>query len=370
MNLKKSLFFGIIFVFPVILWAGNPYIVSFPVLNSPTSSILDQEAVQNSGAVIVRDNIPGQEAYQMAGMDGSGIGRIFSRPGQPSYVLTDVGSQWVSGIGVNQTILAIIECYSPQFGWDGPAYSAAETDVVTKSSIMNGRIFMQALTLTAVPVPSLLRADTSTVQVNIPPYIDSGGVATGLVLWRQDSAGTWQSLTTLPLSGNILTYGDRSVLPNASYWYGVSVIYAWPGGSQAGALPTLSNQYVSMARSRSSVMVAALVQPTPTFAPTFTPTVKHDLGSIGWAAGPNPNRDGKFNIEFQTTKPASWLLQVFGLDGSQVKEWKGSTQRGGWQVAGIDLSHLASGVYLMALHVKQEGETEKTLPLRKVAIIR
>jgi hypothetical protein len=117
-------------------------------------------------------------------------------------------------------------------------------------------------------------------------------------------------------------------------------------------------------------MVAASVQPTPTFAPTFTPTVKHDLGSIGWAAGPNPNHSGLFKIEFQTTKPAKWNLQVFGIDGNMVKQFNGATRQVGWQLVDANLIHLASGVYLMALHVTQEGELEKTLPLRKVAIIR
>lgn len=125
-----------------------------------------------------------------------------------------------------------------------------------------------------------------------------------------------------------------------------------------------------MARSNSSLIVASKVQPTPTFAPTFTPSVNHDLGTIGWAAGPNPNRDGKFNVEFQTTKPSTWNLQVFGIDGSLVKGFRGSTQSTGWQLVQADLTHLASGIYLMALHVTQEGDPEKTLPLRKVAIIR
>jgi hypothetical protein len=118
------------------------------------------------------------------------------------------------------------------------------------------------------------------------------------------------------------------------------------------------------------VMVAAKVQPTPTFAPTFTPGVNHDLGKSGWAAGPNPSRDGKFKIEFQNTKPTKWNLQVFGIDGSLVKDFKGDISSVGWQVVETDLTHLASGVYLMALHVTQEDDPEKTLPLRKVAIIR
>ncbi|HXB97366.1 MAG TPA: T9SS type A sorting domain-containing protein [bacterium] len=370
MNSLKTVIFGSFFGLPALLCAGNPYYVTFPVTSLPISGVLGQDAVVNSGAVILRDNKPAQVAYQMGGPDGSGIGRIFTRPGKPSYVLTDVGSQWSNSVALNQTVLAVLECYSPQYGWDGAAFSAAQSGIITKSSITSDSLFMDGLTLTAVPLPTLFKADTSTVQVSIPAYVDAGGQADGLVLWRQDSSGSWQNLTTLPVTASVLTYADASVAPNASYWYGISVSYSWPGGGQEGALPLVDGHYVSMARSCSALMVAASVQPTPTFAPTFTPSVKHDLGTIGWAAGPNPSRDGKFRIEFQTAKPAKWNLQVFGIDGNMVKDFQGNTQQLGWQIINADLTHLASGVYLMDLHVTPEGESEKTLPLRKVAIIR
>lgn len=370
MQALKKIIFGSMLAFPALLSAGNPFIVTFPVTSWSSSGLLGQSAVENSGAVILRDAKPGQVAFEMGGPDGSGVGRIFTRPGQTSYVLTDAGSQWTTSILLNQTVLAVLECYSSQFGWSGPAFSAAQSSNIVKSSIISDTLVMNSLTLTAVPVPTLLMASTSTVQVSIPAYVDAGGQADGLVLWRQDNTGTWQNLTTLPLISNVLTYLDQGVVSNASYWYGISVSYSWPGGGGEGALPLLSDEYVSMARSSSSVMVAASIQPTPTFAPTFTPSVNHDLGTIGWAAGPNPSRDGKFRIEFQTTKPAKWNLQVFGIDGSMVKDFQGNTQAAGWQLVETDLTHVASGVYLMALHVTQEDDPEKTLPLRKVAIIR
>jgi hypothetical protein len=370
MKAFKSIVYGSIFSIPAMLSAGNPFFVTFPVLPAQNSGILGQDAVMNSGFVALRDGKPGQIAYQLGGPDGSGMGRIFTRPGKPSYVMADVGSQWANNVILNQTVLAVLECYSPHFGWDGAAYSAAQTGIITKSTISTDSLFMNGLTLTAVPLPSLFLASTSTVQVTIPPYVDAGGQADGLVLWRQDLSGTWQNLTTLPVTAGAQNYVDSTVLPNASYWYGISVSYAWPGGGQEGAMPQLNSEYVSNARSCSAVMVAASVQPTPTFAPTFTPTVKHDLGKIGWAAGPNPSRDGKFRVEFQTSKPTQWNLQVFGIDGSMAKDFHGQEQGIGWQVVDLDLSHLASGVYLMDLHVTPEGEAEKTLPLRKVAIIR
>lgn len=237
MKRLKIAMLGSILGLPVSLLAGNPYFLTFSVLPEATLGLVGLNAVQDSGLVVVRYGIPGQAAYQEGGPDGPGLGRIFTRAGTSSYVLTDIGSQWTSGIALNQTVLAVLECYTPQFGWDGPAFSAAQSEIVTKNSISNDNLIMNSLTLTALPVPTLFSANTSTVQVSIPAYQDAGGQADGLVLWRQDSTGTWQDLTTLPVTAGVLTYLDSSVAANASYYYGISVSYAWPGGGQAGALP-------------------------------------------------------------------------------------------------------------------------------------
>jgi hypothetical protein len=370
MKLPVGVLTGILASYSAVLSAGNPFYFNMQVNPDPAAGALGINAVKNSGVSLVRNQVPGQIAYEMAGPDGPGIGRIYSPTSGPSYVLTDIGSQFSSILVPNQHVLAVLECFQGQFGWEGPAYSAASSTLVTKPSIIGGRLIAQPLILTQVPLPSLIQASPTNINIKIPPYTDNGGQATSLELWRQGSDGVWQALTAMPLTSSVQVFADVSVAAGASYWYGISVVYAWPGGSGEGALPAVPGQYVSQARAVSSLMVAADVQPSPTASPTALPAINHDLGQAGWAAGPNPSRDGKFRIQFHTDKAATWKLSAFDLDGSMVRTFSGSDSQNGWQVAGIDLAKQASGIYLLDLRVKQEGEAEKTLPIRKVAIIR
>ena len=369
--IRRSVSFLVFFVtFPAILCAGNPFLLNFPVIPDPGTGSMGVLAVNNSGVSVVRDGIPGQIAYQMAGPDGPGLGRIYSKAGAQSYVLTDIGSQFTTSVAINQKVLSIIDCYDGQFGWNGSAYTAGTRGTAVLKAIVGGGLFLSALTLTQVPIPTLLTASPNLIRFQVPSYTDAGGQATALQLWRQGSDGNWQTLGQLGLSATAQVFQDTAVTAGASYWYGVSVVYGWPGGSGEGALPSAMGQFVSHARSVSGVMVASNVQPTPTMIPTLLPQVNHDTGQIGWAAGPNPSHDGHFRIQFHTDKPASWELKTFGLDGALDKVFSGSVQTNGWQLAAIDLPRQASGIYLMELRVTQEGETEKTFPIRKVAIIR
>lgn len=353
------------------LHAGNSYFITFPVQAPAGVNGEGAQAASAAGVTILRHQIPGEAAVQLAGPDGPGIGRIYTQPGKGSFVLLDAGSQWETSVSQLQTILGIVETYSGQFAWQGKAYSGAVSAVVNKADIVAGRLSLGPLLLTEVPAPQLLSADTDHIHVSIPGVLDEGGQASGLQLWRKGSDGTWLALAELGLSATAQSYQDTSVVPNSAYWYGISVIYHWPGGGQAGALPNLGQKYVSWARSESSLLAASKVQPSPTPFPTLEAAVPTpDMGGASWLAYPNPSRDGKFRLSFHTTKQGSYKLAVYTIDGSLAKTFSASFDQAGWQQPWLDMSKLSTGIYLFQLRVSQEGDPENTLPLRKVAIIR
>lgn len=72
------------------LTAANPFIVTFPVQAPAGATGQDAQAAMAAGVTLMRQQIPAELAHQMAGPDGPGIGRIYSRPSTGSYVLTDV----------------------------------------------------------------------------------------------------------------------------------------------------------------------------------------------------------------------------------------------------------------------------------------
>lgn len=353
------------------LQAGSSFFVTFPVQAPAGNNGEGAQAAASAGVTIVRAQIHGEAAFQKAGPDGPGLGRIYTQPSRGSYVLTDAGSQWTTGVAQMQTALAVVEAYAGQFGWQGRAYSGAVTATVSKPDIVDGRLSLAPMLLSEVPAPVLREGDPTRIVMEIPAVLDHSGLATGLQLWRKDALGSWLPKAVLPVSSGVQVFTDAEVQANSAYWYGISVIYGWPGGQGAGALPDRANQYVSWARSESSLMAAALVQPTPTPFPTLVAAIPTpDLGNEPWVAAPNPSRDGKFRLTFHTTKSGTYSFFAYTLDGSLAKTVHATFEQAGWQRPEVDLSKFASGLYLFQLRVKQEGETENTWPLRKVAIVR
>jgi hypothetical protein len=361
----------LVLALPVAVHAGNSYFVTFPV-QAPTSASGEGALVAAAaGVTLVRHQIPGEPAVQLAGPDGPGLGRIYTQPGKGSFVLVDVGSQWPTSVSQLQTVLGVVETVNGQFGWQGKAYSGAVTATVSKGDIVAGRLSLDPLLMSEIPAPSLLQADASHIQMTVPGVLDLGGLATGVQLWRRTASGGWEPLAELTLTTSGQAFDDTSVVSGTAYWYGISLIYPWPGGGQAGARPEMVDKYVSWARSESGAMVAALVQPTPTPFPTLPAAVPTpNLGGESWLAYPNPSRDGKLKLSFHTMKQGSFTLLAYTLDGSLAKTISSTFDEAGWQQPWIDLSKLSTGIYLLQLRVTQEGSPENTLPLRKVAIVR
>jgi hypothetical protein len=352
------------------LQAGDAFFVTFPV-QSPVGALgQDAQAASIAGVRIVRDGIPGEEARQLAGPDGPEAGRIFTRPDLGSYVLTDVGSQWNSALSQGQNVLALVETYPGQFGWEGKAFVGAIRAVVAKGDIVQSRLSLAPVLMDQLPVPQYLSASASQIDLSWPPFLDSSHLASGLVLYRRKSGSPWEKISNMPLNTSFSSFSDSQVSANASYQYGLSARYPWTGGGQAGQEPTETDAFVSWARSESAWISASAVQPSPTpFSTLVVAVPTPDLGNEAWLAYPNPNRDGKVRLAFRIAKQNAYELKVFGIDGTLVHRAPGTCDAD-WTQPWIDLSKLGSGVYLLKLSVSLQDGTSSALPLRKLAIVR
>lgn len=362
---------GMLYTGASALAAANVFFVTFPVQAPAGASGQDAQAAAAAGVTLVRDQIPGEPAYHLSGSGAPGAGPVFTRPGSGSYALTDAGSQWISNVNQGQLIRGWAEAYAGQFGWQGKAFVGALQGTVEKSDVVSSRLSLPPVLLSELPTPHLLSATASQISLGIPVFVDASGLASGLVLWRRESAGSWAKRADLVLGNSEIAFNDNDIIENRLYWYGISARYPWPGGSQGGALPLEVGSWVSFARSESSLMKASDLQPSPTAFPTLPESLPTpDLGSESWLAYPNPNRSGKMRLAFQIAKKSTYRVEVFGIDGSRVHSSLGEASTPGWQLPWVDLTKLASGIYLMKLSVKPEGEVEYSPPIRKVAIVR
>lgn len=353
------------------LTAANPFIVTFPVQAPAGATGQDAQAAMAAGVTLMRQQIPAELAHQMAGPDGPGIGRIYSRPSTGSYVLTDAGGQWTTAVSQSQALLAVTETYAGQYLWSGKAFCGAVQAVIQKPDLIAGAMSLGPVLMSEIPAPSLVAATESVVDLSIPAFVDASGLAQGLVLWRRVEGQAWQKWADLAVSGAAQAYSDASVTAQAQYHYGLSVRYPWPGGGQGGALPSESGSYVTLAQSDSGLISASLKQPSPTPFPTIPGLIPTpDLGSEAWLAYPNPNRDGLVRMAFRMVKKGSYQVTVYSLDGQRVYHLSGDADAGAWPMPVADLRKMASGIYLVQLKVSYEGEADATLPIRKLALVR
>lgn len=353
------------------LQAANTFFVTFPVQAPAGAAGQDAQAAMSAGVTLLRHQIPSERAHQMAGPDGPGIGRIYTRPSMGSYVLTDAGSQWISAVSQSQTVLGIVETYAGQFQWGGKAFVGAVQGSISKPDIVAGRLSLAPVLMSEIPTPLLVAADEDRIQLILPPFLDASGLVSNLVLWRQEGSQAWQKWAYLPAGSAEQAYVDVSVTAQAAYRYGVSIRYPWPGGSGAGSIPDESSFFVTHARSESGVMHASLKQPSPTPFPTLEGAVPTpDLGAEPWIAYPNPSRDGKIRLAFRMVKKGSYHVSAYGLDGTLVHQFNGSADGEGWVKPVVDLSRMASGIYLMRLSLRYGSEEAVHLPVRKLALIR
>lgn len=353
------------------LAAGNVFFVTFPVQAPAGATAQDAQAAMVAGVTLVRDQIPGEAAYQISGAGGEGVGPIFTRPGTGSYALTDAGSQWTSNVNQGQVIRGLVESYAGQFGWQGKAFVGAIKGTVEKVDVASSRLSLSPVLLSELPTPRLISATASQISIGIPSWVDASGLAVGQVLWRHASSAPWTKIADLGLQSSEIVFIDNNIVENKDYWYGISARYPWPGGSQIGALPTETGSIVSLARSESGLIRASELQPSPTAFPTLAASVPTpNLGSESWLAYPNPNRSGRVRLAFQTAKKSSYRVEVFAIDGVRVHSSSGETTAAGWQLPWVDLTKLASGIYLIKLSVIPEGGEEYSPPIRKLAIVR
>ncbi len=357
------------------LQAGNAFFAHVPVQSQIDAGGQGADACQFAGAVLVREQFAGQAATQVAGPDPADPTRIYTKAGEGSFVLSDVGNQFTTSVGQTQALLAFLETEPGVHGWTGVAYAGASRGVIQKVDVWAGKIDMPDALMVRLPSATLIQASPTAIQLQIPACSEPSGLAHGLRLWRRRAdlpLDPWQSLQDLALLGVAQTLTDTAVSDGQAYTYGLSFIYDWLGGGGAGADPSAPEKYITTAKGLSATIFASLVQPTPTPFPTLAPSpVLLDLGQALWIAYPNPLMGTDLYLAFKTEKDKSqYQLTVYSLDGAKVMEFKGQADVKGIQKPAVPLTKLASGVYLARLRVLQPGQAEQVLPVRKLAIIR
>ena len=343
------------------LAAGNAFFVTGKVLGGAEAAL--------GTATIVRDLIPGEPAFQIAGPDPLYPNKLLSRPSYGAYFLTDAGSQWATGLATGQSLLAVAEVITGMNGWSGnPALGWIRT-TLSKADKAAGMLSFQDTQLLSVPAPALLTASASQVQLVIPsmPAAD----AINYSLWSREAGSTsWAYLQSLPIpaAGQVGQVLISQVQAGKSYHYGLSVEIPWAGGSGAGARPSAQGIFVSSARSDVGPIYAADHQPlaakTEAAAHVPTPTVAE-----GWAAYPNPATGKRFEVSFEAKDTLYYKVIVYSLEGSMSRVLSGHVSQAAWQKVGVNIEGLASGIYLVQLRVKTGLGPEIEYATKKLAIL-
>lgn len=336
-----------------------------------TGTAAADNASKYSSLTVMRYNIPGEMAVQLAGPDATDPTRIFPPSSTPAYYLTDAGSQWTTALSTGQQTLAVIETTPLLHGWSGPACAGAVSGTVTNTQIVSGLVVMPDLWLSVIPVPTLASADTTHISISITSFADLGGQALDLSVWRQtNGSSTWQWLGKVqnpPTSSSVL-WNDTTILPNNQYQYSITVDFSWPGGAGAGALSGTTGVYSTQARAISESFAASIRQPPPKTTTTVVPTPLTLVN--GWMAYPDPARGNKLWVAFNTQNPGNYEIQAFTLNGALAAMARGSVQGAGQVITTMNIAGLASGIYLIRVILNSTNGGTQNLPLHKIAVLK
>lgn len=354
-------------------YAGNAFWLSGRVL-SPATTGNGADASLFAGVTLLREQIPGEKAVQLASSDTLFPTRVMLRPGQGAYFLTDAGSQWPSAVASGQVVLCVAETYLGQHAWQGKAYASASSGTLVKPDLIQGLASVPDQELAQIPEVELLNADSTQITLKIYSFKDLSGLASGYALWRRPlGTTTWVHLgmLSIPVAGTETTYADTSVQAGQLYEYGLSVNYIWKGGSGQGRLPQIPEIYSTLAMSVSVLMAANSVQPTPTSAvpdngPTSTPVALPD----GWIAYPNPVIGSKFWVTIEVKNTGILSILTYTLDGTLALSNNTKIEQIGRNKVMIEIPKLAPGIYLLKAKLRSEDGDETMYPLRKLAIVK
>jgi hypothetical protein len=349
-----------------------PAWVNGKVIGTAAADGSGTDAPKYSSVSIVRANIPGELAIQMAGADATDPTRIFSSAKIPGYFLTDAGSQWPSGISNGQSVLAVVETMPGEHGWSGAAYAGAVSMVVAQNHIVSGMYEMPDLWLSPIPKPALVSANPTRISLNIPSFNDLGGKMMDLSIWRRStgqSAWQWQGSIANPVSSTV--WNDTSVTAENLYDYAINVDFSWPGGGGAGALSSTAGIFSTNARAITGPIAASIKQPTATPMPTgpIATATPFDLPQ-GWLAYPNPVHGDTLWVALDAKNPGSYEIFIYSLAGDQVMTQKGKIDQAGRIITQMGIKRLASGIYLIRINIEASQGSKQVLPLRKIAILK
>lgn len=86
---------------------------------------------------------------------------------------------------------------------------------------------------------------------------------------------------------------------------------------------------------------------------------------------PNPISGGIMEAFFATEGPAQWTLIMFSIAGERVLNAQGLVEKSGTHRVAVNVSKLATGVYLARLEIRGENQAKPdTFIFKKMAIKR
>ncbi len=356
-----------------LLRGGTSLWVSGRIL-SPAIVGTGMDASMFAGVTLLREQIPGEMATQLASSDTLFPTRVMFRPNQGAYFLTDVGSQWPSAVASGQVIVAIAEVFSGQHAWQGKAFASASFGSVIKPDLIQGLVNLASQELVQIPEPIFESADTSQIALRLSSFKDLSGLARDFALWRRlagSSAWDFVSDTPIPSVGTETVFVDTTVQGSQIYEYGLSVNYLWKGGGGQGRRGQISGIYSTEAMSLSSVIAADTVQPTPTsIIPTAGPSSTPIPMPDGWIAYPNPVLGSKFWITIELENTGILSILAYTVDGTLALTNNTQIEQTGRNKIMIEVPKLASGIYLLKAKLRSQTGDETIYPLRKLAIVK
>jgi hypothetical protein len=269
----------------------------------------------------------------------------------------------------HETITALVEVVPGQNGWQGRAYAASMAQALDSQEVRgNGMDYQQALVLSALPQPRVIETESAFIKLDLDAFEDASGLAKAIVLERRPwGSASWSEIASfaLPLTSQAVSFLDLSVTAGQSYEYATSVRFAL-----AGAETTLVQ---TVAKEQSGPVAAARLQPdfnASRVIPVETATPEPDLPE-GWAFYPNPVKGDTAWVMFKAKAPGALSLQMHNILAERVLVLDQKIASAGWQKVEVGLKGLASGLYLLKLSFKEDGQlVSDQLSFKKIAIMK
>jgi len=353
-------------VFGISQLHANTYFLFMKIYNPDGAMGNSSTANSFSSVAAYRVGIANQIGRQESGPDSTFPNKVYrshyDNAEVPAYFFSDVGSyDWTLTESAGQTVVAVAEVYSPQFGWTGNSYIGYSKDVLYQSDINKNQIELPDAKLQMIPQPQIIQQASNSVTVGWQSMTLND--ITGYTLYRSSSInGTYTAITIVPQStGQIQCTDNFNITGGTTYYYKISVNFAWGGGNGAPAY------YETKAMSAASSQPGTL---TSNPKPEENTPVPEELSESNTYNYPNPCA-GPTTIRFSLLEQENVSIAIYDINSRLVwsKKLDASSTTTGvnnviWKLqndAGIEVSN---GAYILV--IKAGGKTVT----KKIAVVR